>query len=338
MSDTIDVRFFAALADRYVIDRKLGSGGMGNVYLARDVKHGRQVAIKAMPSSGEASPDVDAFLREIRLTARLQHPHILPLLDSGEAAGCPFYVMPYVKGGSLRDLLNARRRLPLREAMDLVRGVAEALQYAHESRVVHCDVKPENILLSAGHAVVADFGVSRALYAEGRPWRADVGGWGGTPAYVSPEVASGERDVDHRADVFSLACVVFEMLAGRCPFDGDNDQAVVASRFARSSGGRWDGVAGVPDAVRLVLSRALAVDAARRFPSARHFFRGLERSARLGVNPLGHQLSALWITLRVLLRRLRRLADGQRRVTAQRLLAAATDSLAVRDRTTANPV
>ncbi len=184
--------------------------------------------------------------------------------------------------------------------------------------------------------MVADFGVSRALYADGRPWRADVDQWAGTPAYVSPEVASGEREIDRRSDVFSLACVVYEMLRGRAPFVGDNDQAVVASRFARGTTWKWEEIAGVPDPVIGALSRGLAVEARRRYPTTEHFLRALERSARLSVSPVSYQLGAAWLMLRVLARRLRRLAGGRQRVTAHRLLARASGAFAVPDETTAN--
>ena len=163
MSPISHAHFQAALADRYVMDRVLGRGGAGTVYLARDVKHGRPVAIKVLNPETIEGLESKSFLREIRLTARLQHPHILPLLDSGEAAGCPYYVMPYVKGGSLRELLDEKKRLSIDEVMAITSDVSDALHYAHENRVVHCDIKPENILLSNGHAVIADFGVSRAV-------------------------------------------------------------------------------------------------------------------------------------------------------------------------------
>ena len=163
--------FQAALADRFIVDDEIGQGGMGTVYLARDVKHGRRVAIKVVSPEAVSGVGVEQFLKEIRKTAQLEHPHVLTLLDSGEAAGYPYYVMPYIRGGSLRDLLEKKQRLSLRETIDIVGGVAAALRHAHENRVVHCDVKPENILLSDGHAYLADFGVARAVHAEARAWK-----------------------------------------------------------------------------------------------------------------------------------------------------------------------
>ncbi len=159
MTQLADARFQAALSDRYIFDRVLGRGGMSTVFLARDVKHGRQIAIKALSAEVVADVGERQFCREIRVTAQLQHPHILPLIDSGKGADSLYYVMPYLKAGSLRDLLHEKKRL----------SVAEALEHAHESGLIHCDIKPENILMSAGHAVLADFGVARAQHVEGRP-------------------------------------------------------------------------------------------------------------------------------------------------------------------------
>ena len=228
-----DTDFRRAIADRYLIDSELGQGGMGAVYLARDVRHGRVVAVKVISPEAVSGIGITQFLREIATVAQLQHPHILPLHDSGEAAGHPFYVMPYIRGGSLRARLQAAVRLPSEEAVTLARGIAAALQYAHEQRILHCDVKPENILLDGTHAYVMDFGVARRLHTEVLPWtaRRELDFSAGTPAYVSPEQASGEKELDTRSDVYSLACVVYEMLSGRPPFEGANTQAVVSRRF-----------------------------------------------------------------------------------------------------------
>jgi predicted permease len=228
-----DVDFRRAISDRYLIDTELGQGGMGAVYLARDTRHGRVVAVKVISPEAVSGIGVTQFLREISTVAQLQHPHILPLFDSGEAAGHPFYVMPYIRGGSLRTRLKSSVRLPLAEAITLTAGIAGALHYAHGQRVLHCDVKPENILLDGGHPYVMDFGIARKLHTEVLPWtpRRELDLSAGTPAYVSPEQASGEKDLDTRSDVYSLACVVYEMLTGRPPFEGTTTLAIVSRRF-----------------------------------------------------------------------------------------------------------
>jgi serine/threonine-protein kinase len=201
---------------------------MAVVYLARDLRHERQVALKVLRPELSPSLGAERFLREIRLAAALQHPHILPLFDSGEAAGLLYYVMPYVEGESLRSRLERRAQLPLEEALRIAREVADALQYAHERDVVHRDVKPENILLSRDHALVADFGIARAIRAAGGLKLTEAGLALGTPAYMSPEQATGQAEVDGRADIYALGCVVYEMLAGAPPFTGPSAQAVMA--------------------------------------------------------------------------------------------------------------
>jgi serine/threonine-protein kinase len=286
MPPVSSARFQAAMADRYVIDRVLGQGGMGTVYLARDVKHGRPVAIKVLFPEVLERVGAANFLREIRLTARLQHPHILPLLDSGEAAGCSYYVMPYVKDGSLRQLMNRKGRLSLKEGMRLARGLLDALHHAHENRVVHFDIKPENILISGGHAVLTDFGISRAVRTEDSPWRAALDTSSGTPAYVSPEQASGEPVVDPRSDIYSLACVLFEMFAGAPPFDGASDLAVVSRRFTQPAPSLSRVAPHVPAGLSAAIRRAMAIDVNRRFSSVRHFRRAVDRGVGLGARPI----------------------------------------------------
>jgi len=192
-----DTDFRRAIADRYLIDSELGTGGMGAVYLGRDVRHGRTIAVKVISPEAVSGIGVAQFLREIATVAQLQHPHILPLFDSGEAAGHPFYVMPYIRDGSLRARLDRLTRLPASEAVTLTRGVAAALSHAHRHRILHCDVKPENILLDEGHPYVMDFGIARKLHTEVLPWtlRRELDLSAGTPAYVSPEQASGDREL-----------------------------------------------------------------------------------------------------------------------------------------------
>ncbi len=221
----------AALAGGYTIERELGRGGMATVYLARDLKHSRPVAIKVLAPELAAALGRERFLREIETAARLTHPHILPLHDSGEADGFLYYVMPYIEGESLRDRLNREGQLPIEDAVTITGEVATALSYAHSRDVVHRDVKPENILLSEGQAIVADFGIAGAIDAAGGGKLTRTGLVLGTPAYMSPEQGAGERALDGRSDVYSLGCLLYEMLAGEPPFTGPTAQAIIAKRF-----------------------------------------------------------------------------------------------------------
>ena len=218
----------AALAGCYTIDRELGHGGMATVYLAEDVKHHRKVALKVLRPELTATLAAERFLREIEIVAGLTHPNILPLYDSGEADGFLYYVMPYVEGETLRELLDRKNQLPLEEALRIASEVASALAVAHERGIVHRDVKPENILLESGHAVVADFGIARAISAAGGEHLTETGIAVGTPLYMSPEQAYGEEQVDNRSDLYSLGCVLYEMLVGQPPFTGANARAIIA--------------------------------------------------------------------------------------------------------------
>ena len=214
MNDTLS-RLTSALADRYRIERELGQGGMATVYLAHDLKHDRDVAIKVLHPELAAALGGDRFLSEIKTTAKLQHPHILPLLDSGEADGLLYYVMPFVAGESLRARLDRETQLPIDEAVRIAREVADALGHAHAQGIVHRDIKPENILLQEGHALVADFGIALAVTAAGGPRMTQTGLSLGTPGYMSPEQAMGEKTLDSRADIYALGAVTYEMLTGR---------------------------------------------------------------------------------------------------------------------------
>src|SRR5438445_5652478 len=225
-------RLQVALAERYSIERELGHGGMATVYLAEDLKHRRSVALKVLSPDLAASLGTDRFLREIDIAARLTHPHILPLHDSGEADGLLYYVMPYVEGESLRDRLSREQQLPIEDAVSIACEVASALSYAHSHDVIHRDVKPENILLSGGEAIVADFGIAGALDAAGGSKLTRTGVVLGTPAYMSPEQAAGEQALDGRCDVYGLGCVLYEMLTGEPPFTGPTSQAIIAKRFS----------------------------------------------------------------------------------------------------------
>src|SRR5438045_5271344 len=221
-------RLRGALADLYAIDRELGHGGAATVYLDQDLNHGRRVAIKVLRPELAAALGAERFLREIEIAARLTHPHILPLHDSGEAGGFLYYVMPFVEGESLRDRLNRERQLPVEEAVRIAREVATALSHAHDHNLVHRDIKPENILLSGGEAVVADFGIARAIVAAGAATLTDTGLAVGTPGYMSPEQATGAMQLDGRSDVYSLGGVLYEMLAGHPPFLGTTAQEILA--------------------------------------------------------------------------------------------------------------
>ncbi|MFH1764488.1 MAG: serine/threonine-protein kinase [Gemmatimonadota bacterium] len=221
-------RLKAALADRYTIDREIGAGGMATVFLARDLKHDRQVAVKVLDPELARTLGPRRFLREIKTAANLTHPHILPVHDSGEADGFLFYVMPYVKGESLRSRLAIEKQLTVDEAVRITREIAGALDYAHQEGIVHRDVKPATIMLEAGHAVLADFGVAQALAEASDERITRTGTYLGTPAYMSPEQATGEEVLDGRSDVYALGCVLFEMLAGEPPFTGSTPAAVLA--------------------------------------------------------------------------------------------------------------
>jgi serine/threonine-protein kinase len=264
-------RLATALAGRYTIERELGRGGMATVYRAEDLKHSRPVALKVMHPELGLGAGPERFLREIRTTARLDHPHVLPVHDSGEGAGLLWYTMPYVQGESLRQRLERTGPLPVDEAVRLAREAADALACAHEAGVVHRDVKPENILLSGGHARVADFGIAQALEAAGDGRLTATGVSVGTPAYMSPEQALGARALDGRSDVYSLGCVLYELLTGEPPFTGTTPQAVIGRRFVESPPPVREARPAVPPGVEAALARALAREPADRFQTAAEF-------------------------------------------------------------------
>ena len=230
--DSVRDELSAALRDRYTIERELGRGGMATVYVAQDPRHGREVAVKVLRPDVAAAVGAERFLREIAIAARLTHPHVLPLLDSGQAAGSLYYVMPYVRGETLRQRLVRETRLPLKDALGIARELGAGLDYAHREGFVHRDVKPENVLLADGHAVLADFGIARAIFRAGGEHVTEVGLAIGTPEYMSPEQAAGDRELDGRCDVYAFACVIYEMLAGEPPFSGDSARAVVAKHLS----------------------------------------------------------------------------------------------------------
>lgn len=268
-------RLTTALASRYLLTTELGHGAMAAVYLATDLKHDRPVALKVLKSSLAAEGASARFLREVRITARLNHPHILPLLDSGEAEGFLYYVMPLVEGETLRARLAREKQLTVENALQIAREVGDALSYAHSHDVVHRDIKPENILLESGHAVVADFGIARALVAAGGEQLTRTGVAIGTPGYMSPEQATGCTDLDGRSDVYSLGCVLFEMLAGRPPFSGDV-HTVVFQHLTADPPSITSIRPTVPASVAEALRRALSKSADDRFSSVALFSAALE--------------------------------------------------------------
>ncbi len=270
MTDQI-AKLNAALGDRYIIDRELGHGGMATVYLARDPKHERFLALKTLRPEIAMALGRERFLREIKLAARLQHPNILGVYDSGDAGGILYYVMPFVEGESLRDRLEREPQLPIEDALQIAREVADALAYAHGHDVVHRDIKPENIMLSGGHAIVADFGIARAVSAAGGDKLTETGLAIGTPAYMPPEQAAGTGHVDRRSDIYSLGCVLYEMLAGQPPFTGPTAQAIMA-RHSLDSVPRLRVVREtIPDELEAVINRALAKVPADRYSTAAQF-------------------------------------------------------------------
>jgi len=283
------------LAGRYTVERELGRGGMAAVFLARDLRHDRLVALKVLHPELAMSIGTDRFAREIRFAARLQHPHILPVHDSGDVPGTGsqptllWFSMPYIDGESLRERLARDRQLPLAEAVRITREVADALDYAHHQGLIHRDIKPENILLSGGHALVADFGVARAL-APGTGEHAALTGTGlaiGTPAYMSPEQATGEQSLDHRSDIYSLGCVLYEMLAGEPPFGGPTAQVILARVLTEEPRALRSIRPGVPPVIERIVSGAIARAPADRYPSVAQFSQELETAAGQITTPGG---------------------------------------------------
>ena len=273
----------AALRDRYALERELGRGGMATVFLARDVKHARPVALKVLHPELAASLGPERFQREIRFAARLQHPHILTVLDSGEAAGQLWFTMPFVEGESLRERLRRERQLPVDDAIGIAREAARALDYAHEHGVIHRDIKPENILLTRdGSTLVADFGIARGLGGEEQ--LTQTGMAVGTPAYMSPEQANGDQRIDARTDVYSLGCVLYELLAGEAPYSGATSQVILMKRLTEPVPSVRRLRPSVPESVDQAIQRALAPVPADRFQSAGQLAQALQPTV---VTPTG---------------------------------------------------
>ncbi len=269
----------AALEDRYDVERQVGEGGMATVYLAHDLKHRRRVAIKVLRPELAASLGTKRFLQEVDIAARLQHPHILPVYDSGEADGLLYYVMPFVEGESLRQRLQKGKRIRWSEALAITREVASALDYAHRQGIVHRDIKPANILISQGHAVVADFGIARAISSSGGAGITQAGMAVGTPWYMSPEQATGDPNVDGRTDVYALGCVLYEMVSGKPPYDGPTAQSIIAKAISAPVPKIEKLEEESPKHLQEVLAKSLAKSPTERFQTAGELLAALAKDA-----------------------------------------------------------
>ncbi len=281
MPDAIRDTLTSGLADRYRMDRQIGHGAMGVVYLAHDVRHDRPVAIKVLLPHVASAIGAERFLREIKITARLTHPHIVPLLDSGELDGCLFFVVPFMAGESLRSMTRRDPERPIEEVLRLVREIGEALDFAHRQNIVHRDVKPDNVFLLDGHAILGDFGLARATDAVGEKVLTDSGVTLGSPGYMSPEQAFGARTLDSRSDQYGLACLVYELLAGELPFQGRDVTSLLRAHVESPPPNACDVNPDLPKAVGKVLQRAMAKDPNARFRSVLAFVDALEEAANV---------------------------------------------------------
>ncbi|MBL8959816.1 MAG: protein kinase [Gemmatimonadetes bacterium] len=290
-NDPVTDRLRRALSDRYAVEREVGRGGMATVYRARDIKHDRAVAIKVLHPELAEAVGTERFLREVRITARLSHPHILPLLDSGDADGLLYYVMPFVDGESLRERIRREGELPVEDALRLVREAAEALGHAHAAGIVHRDIKPENILLQGGHALVADFGIARALDDPVRGLTS-TGLAVGTPLYMSPEQAHGAAGIDGRSDIYSLAAVAWELLTGEPPWTGPNALAITARKMSEAVPSLRTRRTAVSAEVEMALTRALAPVPADRFRNTAEFAAALAHGSPATTRPPARPRSA----------------------------------------------
>ncbi|MGH7638332.1 MAG: protein kinase domain-containing protein, partial [Gemmatimonadaceae bacterium] len=281
-------RLAAALAGRYRVLEVAGRGGMATVYAAEDFKHHRKVAIKVLHAELAEAVGAERFVREIEIAARLTHPHILPLHDSGEADGLLYYVMPFLDGESLRARLGRERQLPIDESVRLLDEIASALAYAHERGIIHRDIKPENVLLSAGHAVVSDFGIARAIQSAGGERVTRTGIVVGTPAYMSPEQASGDETLDQRSDIYSLGCVAYEMLGGEPPFSGATPRAVFSRHALDPVPSLQTLRPTIDEPMEQAVRRALAKVPADRYASVLEFASAVRQAARGSGRPPSH--------------------------------------------------
>jgi serine/threonine protein kinase len=273
----------ANLGAAYTVERELGGGGMSRVFVAHDAALGRRVVLKILPPDLAAGVSLERFQREIRLATQLQHPNIVPVLGTGEAEGLPYYVMPFVEGESLRHRLRRVGQLPVGEAVRIAREVARALDYAHGHDVVHRDIKPENVLLHGDQALVADFGICRAITHASDADPITLAGMAvGTPQYMSPEQAAGEREIDGRSDIYSLGCVLYETLVGEPPFTGRTAQVVIAKRFAGAVPSLRIVRPTVPIEVERAVMRALALAPEDRFQTGAQFAQALDEEGAMG--------------------------------------------------------
>ncbi len=269
----------AALADQYQIDREVGAGGMATVYLAEDLKHHRKVAVKVLRPELAGALGPDRFIREIEIAAQLQHPHILAVYDSGEADGFLYYVMPFVEGESLRERLKREGALPLHETIRILSEVSDALTYAHQHGVVHRDIKPDNVMLAGRHAAVTDFGVAKAVSAASGQTLTTVGVTLGTPAYMAPEQAVGDSDIDHRVDIYALGTLAYEMLTGAPPFDRPNAQAMLSAQVLERPQNIGEKRPGTPPGLSALIMRCLEKDRDARWQTTGELLPMLESLA-----------------------------------------------------------
>ncbi|HEV2084734.1 MAG TPA: protein kinase [Gemmatimonadales bacterium] len=286
------IRLQAALAERYQIEREVGRGGMATVYLAQDLRHRRPVAVKILHPHLAANLGAERFQREVEIAARLSHPHILTLIDSGEVEGFLYYVMPFIEGESLRGRLERERQLPVEDALEITRHVAAALAYAHARGVYHRDIKPENVMLYEGEPVVTDFGIAKAVSAAGMEHLTQTGTALGTPAYMSPEQASADAELDGRSDEYSLACMLYELLAGVPPFTGTSAQTIILKHFTETPPSVRTVRPEVPESVGKVILKALAKSPAERYASVLEFAQALPSSGAITPPGLPQTVSA----------------------------------------------
>ena len=273
-----------ALAGRYKVEKIIGEGGMATVYLATDQKHKRKVAVKVMRPELAATLGSERFLREVEIAGQLSHPHILPMYDSGESDGLLYYVMPYVPGETLREKLQREGALPADDALRLAREVAEALAYAHRQGIIHRDIKPANILLSEGHALVADFGIARAVGDGGGEQLTRTGIAVGTPQYMAPEQATGDKEVDGRADVYATGAVLYEMLAGEPPFTGPSARIILTRSLTEAPRALTGARQGLPAAVDAVVQKSLAKNPADRYATGSALVTALDGLRQVGMS------------------------------------------------------
>jgi len=278
-------RLQTSVVDRYVIEREVGRGGMATVFLAQDTRHNRPVALKVLHPELSLSLGSDRFLREIQIAARLQHPHIVPLYDSGRAGDLLYYVMPFIHGESLRQRLEREPQMPLEDAVRIARAVAAALDYAHRSQIVHRDIKPENVMLLEGEPMVTDFGIAKAVTAAVDKSLTQTGTAVGTPSYMGPEQASGEADLDGRSDIYSLGSMLYEMVAGVAPFIGPTTQAILTKLFIEPAPPLRERRDGVPEFLEAAVMKALAKAPAGRFATAAQFSQALTWPGGTGTPP-----------------------------------------------------